>query len=114
MARDISAASFAIRTPIDQMDRPSVERELRHAHGDAAHYPTAHGARDALAGARAAHDAAYTIVATEPIQSLTLPASTPSGQAPLREWSDADRALYGPTPAPPPPAGPSYRPGPRR
>ena len=47
-ARDIAAASFAIRTPIAQMDRPSVERELRHAHGDATHYPTAHGARDAL------------------------------------------------------------------
>ena len=40
------------RLPIQQMDRPSVERELRHVRGDAGHYTTAHAARDALAAAR--------------------------------------------------------------
>lgn len=57
MARDTAAASFAARTPIAQMDRPSVERELRHVHNDTSHYPTAHAARDALATARDRADA---------------------------------------------------------
>lgn len=53
MAKDTAVASFAARTPIAAMDRPSVERELRHVHGDTTYYSTAHAARDALAAARA-------------------------------------------------------------
>jgi N12 class adenine-specific DNA methylase len=44
MAKDTAAASFADRTPITAMDRPSVERELRHVHDDKTHYSTAHAA----------------------------------------------------------------------
>ena len=56
MAKDSAATIFAARTPITEMDRPSVERELRHVHGDQTHYSTAHAARDALAATRAAVD----------------------------------------------------------
>jgi len=56
LARDSAAASFTARTPIEQMDRPSVERELRHIHRDSAYYRTAHAARDALTVARTAAD----------------------------------------------------------
>jgi hypothetical protein len=56
MAKDTAAATFAARTPIERMDRPSVERELRHVHGDTIYYTTAHAARDALAAARATAD----------------------------------------------------------
>lgn len=56
MAKDTASATFTARVPIDDMDRPSVERELRHIHGDTTYYPTAHGARAALTAARAADD----------------------------------------------------------
>jgi hypothetical protein len=56
MAKDTAAATFAARAPITATDRPSVERELRHVHGDTTYYSTVHAARDALAAARAAAD----------------------------------------------------------
>ena len=43
MAKDTAAASFAARTPVTSMDRPSVERELRHVHGDTTYYTTDDG-----------------------------------------------------------------------
>jgi hypothetical protein len=64
MARDTAAATFAARTPIEQMDRPSVERELRHVHNDPNHYSTAHAARDALTTARALADTTADVPAS--------------------------------------------------
>ena len=94
MARDTAADTFAARLPIQQMDRPTVERELRHVHGDAAHYTTAHAARDALASARSLAETP----AAEPTLSAQ-PDSAPSDQrpatplevAPPGGWTDADR-----------------------
>jgi len=86
MAKDTAAASFAPRTPIPAMDRPSVERELRQAHGDTTHYPTAHAARDALAAARHAHDTS----AADPMPPAT-PPTTPIERTPPGGWTEADR-----------------------
>ena len=66
MAKDTAAASFAAGTSVTSMDRPSVERELRHIHGDTTYYSTAHAARDALTAARAAAPAAATPVDSPP------------------------------------------------
>ena len=88
MALDTAAATFAARTPITTMDRPSVERELRHVHGDTTHYPTAHGARDALAAARAHHDQPARPTGSD---TPAAPAATPFEQAPPGGWTDADR-----------------------
>ncbi len=76
MARDTAAATFAARTPIVAMDRPSVERELRYAHGDTTRYTTAHAARDALAAARASADTPTTTPPAPPTHVTTATAST--------------------------------------
>jgi hypothetical protein len=94
MARDTAADTFAARLPIHQMDRPSVERELRHVHGDAAHYTTAHAARDALATARALADTP-AVEPASPAQPDPAPEdkprSTPLEVAPPGGWTEADR-----------------------
>jgi hypothetical protein len=93
MARDTATDTFAARLPIQQMDRPSVERELRHVHGDAAHYTTAHTARDALAAARSLADTAEAEPASP--ERDAAPAdqrpATPLEVAPPGGWTDADR-----------------------
>jgi hypothetical protein len=91
MARDTAADTFTARVPIQQMDRPSVERELRHVHNDSTHYTTAHAARDALNAARASADtpsanpepAEQAPRAANPATAMEL---TPPGG-----WTDADR-----------------------
>jgi hypothetical protein len=91
MARDTAADTFAARVPIQQMDRPSVERELRHVHGDATHYTTTHAARDALAAARSR---AETPTANPEPAEQAPRAATPSTAmelAPSGGWTDADR-----------------------
>jgi N12 class adenine-specific DNA methylase len=95
MARDAAADTFAARVPIPQMDRPSVERELGHIHGDTAHYTNAHAARDALTAAR---DATADTPAVEPASSAQpdsasadWPPATSLGVAPPGGWTAADR-----------------------
>ncbi len=91
MARDTAADTFTARVPIQQMDRPSVERELRHIHHDSTHYTTAHAARDALTGARAF---AETPAADPSPAAPAPPAANPSTAmeaAPPGGWTDADR-----------------------
>ena len=90
MAKDTAAASFAARTPIAAMDRPSVERELRHVHGDMTYYSTAHAARDALAAARA--QATATEVPPPPAE----PRSTPVGKPRITvEHTQAGTLVHG-------------------
>lgn len=92
MARDTAAVTFAARIPIQQMDRPSVERELRHVHGDTAHFTTAHAARDALAAARALADTPAAEAASQSRPDPASPtAATPLEVAPPGGWTDADR-----------------------
>lgn len=91
MARDTAADTFTGRAPVQQMDRPSVERELRHVHNDSTHYTTARAARDALNAARASADtptpnpepAEQAPRAANPATEMEL--SPPGG------WTDADR-----------------------
>jgi N12 class adenine-specific DNA methylase/SAM-dependent methyltransferase len=103
MAKDTAAASFAARTPIVEMDRPSVERELRHVHGDTTHYTTGHAARDALLAARTRTDDPPPSPVQSPVISAT-PADTTRQhdnaveRTPPGGWTDADRVT--PVPAP--------------
>jgi hypothetical protein len=95
MARATAADTFAARVPIQQMDRPSVERELRHVHSDTAHYTTAHAARDALTAARALADTlpadpAPTVPPETP-PTTDVAHSTSLEVAPPGGWTDADR-----------------------
>jgi len=91
MARDTAVDTFTARVPIQQMDRPSVERELRHVHNDSTHYTTAHAARDALTAARTAADTP----AADPLPAAPAPLaanpSTAMEAAPPDGWTDADR-----------------------
>jgi hypothetical protein len=94
MASDTAADTFAARLPIQQMDRPSVERVLRHVRGDAAHYTTAQAARDALATARALVDtpAAEPASPEQPDSaSGDKQPATPLEVAPPGGWTAADR-----------------------
>ncbi|MGI8678743.1 MAG: hypothetical protein ACR2LX_08680 [Jatrophihabitans sp.] len=91
MARDTAANTFTARVPIQQMDRPSVERELRHIHNDSTHYTTAHAARDALTAARTLADTpAADPSPAEPAPVAANP-STAMEAAPPGGWTDADR-----------------------
>jgi hypothetical protein len=91
MARDTAADTFTARVPIQQMDRPSVERELRHVHNDSTHYTTAHAARDALTAARARTE--IPTAHPEPAEQAPRAANPATGMevAPPGGWTDADR-----------------------
>jgi hypothetical protein len=91
MARDTAADTFTARVPIQQMDRPSVERELRHVHNDSTHYTTAHAARDALNAARASADT--PTANPEPAEQAPRDANPATAMelAPPGGWTDADR-----------------------
>ena len=91
MARDTAADTFTARVPIQQMDRPSVERELRHVHNDSTHYTTAHAARDALTAARASADT--PTANPEPAEQAPRAANPATAMelAPPGGWTDADR-----------------------
>jgi N12 class adenine-specific DNA methylase len=91
MARDTAADTFTARVPIQQMDRRSVERELRHVHNDSTHYTTAHAARDALTAARAHADTRTSH--PEPAEQAARDANpaTAMDAAPPGGWTDADR-----------------------
>jgi len=91
MARDTAADTFTARVPIQQMDRPSVERELRHVHNDSIHYTTAHAARDALNAARASADT--PTANPEPAEQAPRAANPATAMelAPPGGWTDADR-----------------------
>jgi hypothetical protein len=91
MACDTAAGTFTARVPIQQMDRPSVERELRHVHNDSTHYTTAHAARDALTAARARTET--PTAHPEPAEQAPRSAnpSTAIEVAPPGGWTDADR-----------------------
>jgi hypothetical protein len=91
MARDTAAGTFTARVPIQQMDRPSVERELRHVHNDSTHYTTAHAARDALTAARARTET--PTAHPEPAEQAPRDANPSSAMevAPPGGWTDADR-----------------------
>ena len=91
MARDTAADTFTARVPIQQMDRPSVERELRHVHSDPTRYTTAHAARDALAAARAR--AETPTAHPEPAEQAPRAANRATAMevAPPGGWTDADR-----------------------
>jgi hypothetical protein len=75
------------------MDRPSVERELRHVHGDTTYYPTAHAARAALSNARTAAEAPQN---PPPDRAAAInPENRSTGQpfdlTPRGGWTAADR-----------------------
>ncbi len=84
MARDSAADTFTARVPTQQMDRPSVERELRHVHNDSTHYTTAHAAR-ASADTHTANP--------EPAEQAPRAANPATAMevAPPGGWTDADR-----------------------
>ena len=97
MARDSALATFTAGAPVASMDRPSVERELRHVHGDGTYYSTAHAARDALSAARSTRTAPTDTPA---------PATSPSAAYPSAERYPAGtpvtiHAIGGDEPRPP-------------